>query len=207
MIKESTEYENYLDQQARMQDEYRMSLESITGVIDTPLADNSGKKKTDPDLWKSIYLHFRSAEDIADLSHRIGYVVDSSLKSFWYPLVDRRGSLFPDEVDQPPLAGVPEISVVAAKPRRKAEESGGLEIDVVVADEDKEWKKHWVGMPAYEFIEDNGPYRTVVVKFRCAEDYQEFAERLDQVLTEKSNAVWHPKLTRTPNYLLRWVEE
>lgn len=44
-VKESAEYENYLDQDARMQDEYRMSLEHLVGVIDTPLADNSGKKK------------------------------------------------------------------------------------------------------------------------------------------------------------------
>jgi hypothetical protein len=26
------------------------------------------------------------------------------------------------------------------------------------------------------------------------------------VLTDKSKAIWHPKLERTPNYLLRWVE-
>lgn len=207
MVKESTEYENYLDQQARMQDEYRMSLETITGVIDTPLADNSGKKKVDPDLWKSIYLHFRNVEDIADLSQKIGYIVDSTVKSFWYPLADKRGSLFPDEADQPALAALPAVAGLAARPKKKTSETrGSLDIDVVIADEDKEWKKHWVGMPEYEYIEDNGPYRSVTVKFRCVEDYEEFARRIDQELTEKTNAIWHPKLERTPNYLLRWVE-
>jgi hypothetical protein len=45
------------------------------------------------------------------------------------------------------------------------------------------------------------------MKFRNENDYQEFAKRIDQPLTDKTKAIWHPKLERTPNYLLRWIEE
>jgi hypothetical protein len=62
-------------------------------------------------------------------------------------------------------------------------------------------------MPEFEYLEDSGPYRSVIVKFRRLEDYEEFSRRIDQVLTDKSKAIWHPKLERTPNYLLRWIEE
>ena len=61
-------------------------------------------------------------------------------------------------------------------------------------------------MPEFEYLEDNGPMRSVIVKFRRIEDYEEFSRRIDQTLTDKSKAIWHPKLERTPNYLLRWVE-
>jgi hypothetical protein len=72
--------------------------------------------------------------------------------------------------------------------------------------EESAWKEHWVGMPEFEYLEDNGPIRSVIVKFRRLEDYEEFSRRIDQVLTDKSKAIWHPKLERTPNYLLRWIE-
>jgi hypothetical protein len=199
-VKESGEYENYLDQNARMQDEYRMSLEHLVGVIDTPLADNSGKKKVDPDLWKAIYVHFRNVEDIVDFSKRIGYIVGGNVKDFWFPLADPRAALFDD--GQVPLESVEETLCAARRDKNLA----SLEVEVNET-EDVAWKEHWVGMPEFEYLEDSGPYRSVIVKFRRLEDYEEFSKRIDQVLTDKSKAIWHPKLERTPNYLLRWIEE
>jgi hypothetical protein len=199
-VKESGEYENYLDQDARMQDEYRMSLEHLVGVIDTPLSDNSGKKKVDPDLWKAIYLHFRTVEDIVDLSKRIGFTVASNIKDFWYPLADPRASLFDD--GQAPLVDV-EARLCAPRTDKNL---ASLEVEVNETEESA-WKEHWVGMPEFEYLEDSGPIRSVIVKFRRLEDYEEFSRRIDQVLTDKSKAIWHPKLERTPNYLLRWIEE
>ena len=198
-VAESGEYENYLDQQARMQDEYRMSLEHLVGAIDTPLTDNPGKKKVDPDLWKAIYVHFRNVDDIVDFSKRIGYIVGSSVKDFWFPLADPRAALF--DVDQAPLEVV-DATLCAA---RKDKYLASLEVEVNETEDDA-WKEHWVGMPEFEYLEDNGPYRSVIVKFRRIEDYEEFSRRIDQPLTDKSKAIWHPKLERTPNYLLRWVE-
>ncbi len=78
--------------------------------------------------------------------------------------------------------------------------------DDVVDNPDKEWKKHWVGMPAFE-QEDNPPYKKIIVSFRTKEDYEEFAKIIDQPLTEKTKSIWHPRLDRTENSLLRWIEE
>lgn len=72
--------------------------------------------------------------------------------------------------------------------------------------EEKEWKKNWVGMP--EFVqEDNPPYKKLIVSFRTKEDYEEFAKLIDQKLTVKTKSIWHPKLDRDENALKRWIEE
>jgi len=72
--------------------------------------------------------------------------------------------------------------------------------------EDLEWKRYWKGMP--EFVQENNPtYKTLYVHFRCEADYQEFAKLIGQKLTEKTKSIWHPKLDRTKNTFLRWVEE
>ena len=72
--------------------------------------------------------------------------------------------------------------------------------------EDKLWKKHWIGMPEFE-QENNPPYKKLIVSFRNKEDYEEFANLIGQNLTEKTKSIWHPKLDREANSLLRWVEE
>lgn len=78
--------------------------------------------------------------------------------------------------------------------------------DAVKDIEEKLWKKHWVGMP--EFVqEDNPAYKKIIVSFRNKEDYEEFAKLIDQNLSEKTKSIWHPKLDREANSLLRWVEE
>jgi hypothetical protein len=71
---------------------------------------------------------------------------------------------------------------------------------------DKEWKKHWKGMPEYE-QEDNPSYKKIYVSFRNEEDYQEFAKLIDQNLSIKTKSIWYPKLDREANSLLRWIEE
>ena len=73
-------------------------------------------------------------------------------------------------------------------------------------DERKEWEKHWINMPEY-VQEDNPPYKRLIVSFRNKEDYDEFSTLIDQKLTEKTKSIWHPKLDREANTLLRWIEE
>lgn len=77
---------------------------------------------------------------------------------------------------------------------------------VNAVDDEKVWKKHWIGMP--EFVqEDNKTYKTIQVHFRCKEDYDEFAKLISQHLTEKTKSIWHPRLDVTKNSLMRWIEE
>ena len=61
-------------------------------------------------------------------------------------------------------------------------------------------------------IEDNkdGKFKTIYVNFRNEEDYNEFCELIGQYPSVKSKnnpAIWHPKLDKTANSLLRWIEE
>jgi hypothetical protein len=72
--------------------------------------------------------------------------------------------------------------------------------------DDKEWKKHWVGMPEFD-QKENKTYKTIYVHFRNEADYQEFAKLINQNLTNKTKSIWHPALDRTANSLLRWMEE
>lgn len=72
--------------------------------------------------------------------------------------------------------------------------------------DDAEWKKHWIGMPEFT-QEDNPAYKKLIVSFRNKEDYEEFAKLIGQPLTEKTKTIWHPRLDREANSLLRWVVE
>ena len=76
----------------------------------------------------------------------------------------------------------------------------------VYGDDEKEWMKHWKGMPEFE-QEDNPPYKKIIVSFRNKEDYDEFSKTIDQKLTEKTKSIWYPKLEIDKNSLKRWIEE
>lgn len=79
-------------------------------------------------------------------------------------------------------------------------------LDEVHEAEDDDWREHWQDMP--EFIqEDNKTHKTIYVHFRNEEDYQEFAQLIGQTLSKKTKSIWHPKLDRTANSLMRWIED
>lgn len=198
-VKESGAYENYLDQDSRLNDEYRMSLEHLVGVIDTPLADNTkAKKSNDPDLWKEIYVHFRNTNDIVDFCKRLGQVIGFKTKEAWYPVVDNRAALF--DSTQEPLDYVdPKLVAPVA-----TGSTGALDLDI--DDVNAKWREHWVNMPEY-IQEDNPTHRTITMKFRSKEDYDDFAKRIDQKITDKSKAIWHPALSVVANRYMRWVQD
>ena len=86
-------------------------------------------------------------------------------------------------------------------------------VDVLdLEEEDKEWEQHWVEMPEYE-QENQKTYKTVYIHFRTKEDFEDFAKLItkhvdsDTKLSEKTKSFWYPKLDRTKNSLLRWIEE
>lgn len=58
-----------------------------------------------------------------------------------------------------------------------------------------EWKKEWQGMP--EFVqEDQQPYQQIIVSFRERKDVNEFAELLNQKITEWTKSLWYPEFDR-----------
>ena len=79
------------------------------------------------------------------------------------------------------------------------------EEEISIPDDDKHWKKHWVGMP--EFIQpDNPPNRKLIINFRTEEDFAEFAKLIDQNLSDKTKSIWYPHLDKDQNSLKRWIE-
>ena len=71
--------------------------------------------------------------------------------------------------------------------------------------DDKEWKKHWIGMP--EFVQNDNPsYKKLIVNFRNKEDYAEFVKLIDQKITDKTKSIWYPELDKDQNTLKRWME-
>jgi hypothetical protein len=69
-----------------------------------------------------------------------------------------------------------------------------------------EHRKHWKNMPAFDNPE-NPCHKRVIMSFRTEEDYLEFQQLIDQKMTVKTKSAWHPKLDKTANSLLRWIEE
>ena len=66
--------------------------------------------------------------------------------------------------------------------------------------------EEWKDMP--EFVQEKQePYQTIIVRFRCKEDVEEFAKLIGQSLTSKSKSIWHPKLVRGINSNKRYIDE
>jgi len=70
---------------------------------------------------------------------------------------------------------------------------------------DKEWKKHWVGMPEF-VIKPEEPYKKLQINFASKEDFDEFQKLISQKMSDKTKIIWHPKRSETKNSLLRWIE-
>ena len=57
--------------------------------------------------------------------------------------------------------------------------------------QEKEWQREWQNMP--EFVQDKKEvYATLVVRFRCQEDLEDFAKKLGQSVNQKTKSIWHP---------------
>lgn len=55
------------------------------------------------------------------------------------------------------------------------------------------WEIHWRGMP--EFVQDRKrEYAKITVRFRTAEDLQQFAQLIGQKLNRNSQCTWFPEL-------------
>jgi len=194
VVEESGEYDNYLDFQKRVEDSYSVGLEKFFGEEVPDVLYDQTKAKRKNDAWKVVYVHFRNIDDLEDFCKRINQMLDYKKKVTWYPLIDRGATLF-DDGDEGEIAIDRTLLIPRKETKEKLPTLGELK-----------WKQHWHGMP--EFAQEHRePFRTVHVKFRNEEDYREFSRKIDQELTDKTKAIWHPKLEITANRLLRWVED
>lgn len=64
----------------------------------------------------------------------------------------------------------------------------------------------WNGMPEFVNTQKN-EYQLIKVRFRNADDVQEFAKLVDQNLTEKTKSIWFPKLEEHVDDKFRYIDE
>ena len=197
-VEESSGYDNYMEADARKNDTYSVGLDKF---FDEPLPVvlqdmTKAKKKTDSDVWKSIYVHFKTQDHMVEFCTKINQMIPTNVKETFYPIVDKRVSLFEDD-------GTPVVIDPSKLVRKNVKKQV---LDTQDAIDEKYWKSQWQDMP--EFTQEaNEAYRTVTMKFRSKEDYDEFSQKIGQEVTDKTKSIWHPKLNVTKNLELRWVQE
>ena len=196
VVEESANYDNYMESDARKNDSYSISLDKF---FDEPIRNKRDatkvKKVVKSDVWKSIYVHFRTQDDMADFCTKINQMIFGHVKETYYPIQDNNASLF-DQDDEPIT-----INHDLLAPTSKSKTSD----DAVTSKYDNKWKKHWVGMPEY-VQEEKKTFRSITLNFRNEKDYEQFSQKIGQELTVKTKSIWHPELNTTKNLLLRWIQ-
>ena len=200
-VKEKTTYDNYLDTEKRLDNDYKATLDKFVGEeIDVVLPEKKVDPATEQGLYKILYCHFRNLEDFTEFCCRIGQIVDNNTKETFYPLADPATNLFGD-TDYPSRIEIPDNRVLIPKKKKKGvtrEETNAnhrLNLPDI----------HWKGMP--EFVQkDLHTWRSIDVKFRTKADYDHFAKLINPDLSDRSKATWFPKLEVTKNHKLRWVQ-
>ena len=213
-IKETTQYDNYLDNTKRLDDGYKATLEGFLGEEPTrKLPEKTLSKEEDArysygtsqeGVYKIIYVHFRNGDDMVDFCSKIGQQMTTSTKKIFFPKVDPSTSLFGEE-ENPRNIKIDRQELLGSESKIELTDIGRKKIYKVEGRKDNEWKKHWHDMPEYN-QKDNPPFRSINLCIRREKDLQDLSERLDQEISDKSIKIWHPKLEVTKNRFLRWVD-
>ena len=156
IIEESAEYDNYMNDEARKNDTYSVSLDKF---FDEPMQDKlvdatRVKKVVQSDIWKSIYVHFRTQDDMVDFCTKINQMIPGYVKETYYPLENRAMSLFKDI----------EEDLITVDPNLLVPDYNGpgfSKVKTVESEYESNWKKHWIGMPEYT-QEDKIKFRAIL---------------------------------------------
>lgn len=69
-----------------------------------------------------------------------------------------------------------------------------------------EYEQEWRGMP--EFVQEaQEPFATLIVRFRNKADLEDFANRVEQPLTTRTQSIWFPALEWVDHASKAWVDE
>ena len=84
-IKETTQYDNYLDKDKRVNDDYKATLEKALGEeITNRLPEKIKTKEEKAGVYKILYVHFRNVDDMADFCSKIGQrIYDKTNKTYY----------------------------------------------------------------------------------------------------------------------------
>ena len=204
-IKETTQYDNYLDKDKRVNDDYKATLEKALGEeITNRLPEKIKTKEEKAGVYKILYVHFRNVDDMADFCSKIGQRIYDKTNKTYYPKIDPDHNPFGEEEPNLPIESIDKEKLIPTK-LEKSQAELDVEVKEGVLDVNAKWKEHWIDMPEYH-QEGNPAFRTVHIYFRKEEHYKDFSKRIGQEITEQSVAIWHPELKITKNRFLRWVD-
>lgn len=91
------------------------------------------------------------------------------------------------------------------KKTQKNSYSNSLESFVDIQNESDDWENLWVNMPEY-IQDDEKKYSSLQIHFKTKEDFDDFVQKMNQPLTEKTKSIWIPERKKEQNRLFRWVE-
>lgn len=65
---------------------------------------------------------------------------------------------------------------------------------------------HWIGMP--EFVQEKQePFAKIIIRFETEQNLKDFAELINQKLTNKTKSIWHPFKSHWGTKVQRYVDE
>lgn len=73
-------------------------------------------------------------------------------------------------------------------------------------DNDEWWREHWCGMPEY-ITGYVGPWKSISIHFRNREDMLEFADLIQQRMTNDTRSVWYPMKPNRDAISMGWVDD
>lgn len=192
-IKESTQYQNFLDVSAIESDEYVGSLEKFMGYVDTATRKVAeGVKK---DKYESCkYVRFENVDDLTEFCEKIGQIVPYDRDVIWYPQEDPNATLFPDEEPEP--LKIKDASILIPKKNANAKPDR----------KNREWQKHWQNLPEFE-QEKEDVFRKIRVNFRSDADHEKFVQLICPNSSVRTKSVWYPEKPRQNRLVIRWVED
>jgi hypothetical protein len=153
------------------------------------------------DVYKTIYVHFRNVQDMADFCEKISQVIDYKTSEIYYPVVDKNTNLF-DDLDNVESKSI-KVEQSILVPRKTKSSVVNKKAHSIGANK---WKLHWNEMP--DFVqEERASFRSVTIKFRTESDYKMFSDAIEQTLSSNTKSIWHPKLDNPKNSLFRWVQD
>lgn len=196
MVKETTQYESFVAGDVPILPE----MEEVEVVPewkkDTPIEKEDG-------VYHQVYMTFRNSEDWEEFQSLIGLPIQHNEKIAYWPreVSNSLTSFFDDSTNQE-IEAVPLPNRKVNPPKKKKSARQAAE-DYA---NPNHWEKHWHGMPEYE-QENSTPAMKIRFKFRTEESYKEFQALIGQEMTDKTTTAWHPKLDRSENFKMRWIEE
>jgi len=68
-----------------------------------------------------------------------------------------------------------------------------------IEENEPDWKKEWRDMPEFTQTKKEKPYAQITIRFGCKEDLDDFSKLINQKITKKTKAIWHPCIVRGLN--------